>query len=455
MPSFDARTVVIGAFLMNSLMLFVLFSLYRGIPRILPGLREGVLSAFGFSLGSGLICMRGAIPDFLSVLVGNLAISGAIWMMYIALQISTFGTVKPKTWIWMVVITGFYTLSLVLSYKIFSQFILIVTGYNGTLFLICSSVAWRAKVLSFATCMTIIGVSFGALVSGGRFIILSTGIDAAIQGFDLSIFQKIYFALIALSVITNLLGFTMTTYERLHKMLYLSNATLEFEVAARTADLQQEIARKQQLEQLVTSTAEIERRRIGNELHDDLGQRLTGISLIAEVLANELSKTGQMLASHAETIQRAASEAIVQVRGLAHGLIPVAPEPEGFSEALTQLANASSVPSMVCTFEFEEPVDIRNQDVATNLYRIAQEAISNVIHHAKASSVTLRLDLIKGKVHFSITDNGCGFLWPLPSDTSGRGRGMGIMEFRASIIHYRLNIVSSTSRGSMIEVVEC
>ena len=135
--------------------------------------------------------------------------------------------------------------------------------------------------------------------------------------------------------------------------------------------------------------------------------------------------------------------------------MPVSPEPQGFSEALALLAETSSVSGLLCKLECDEPVDIKNQDVATNLFRIAQEAVSNAIRHAGAKVITMRLDLVNGKVRFSIADDGCGFEWPKLALEPGGGRGIGIMEFRASLIHYRLEIQSSPGRGSIIRVIEC
>ena len=277
----------------------------------------------------------------------------------------------------------------------------------------------------------------------------------ATGAFDTSFLQRTYFSLMAFALLSTLLGFTLIIYERLNQMLFAANAALESEVAARTADLTAEIARKQMLERLLASAADAERRRIGHELHDDLGQRLTGISLVAEVLARALEGYAKPLAVQADAIQRAASEAIAQVRELAHGLMPVGPEPEGFSQALAILASDSTIPGLTCKFEYDEPVDIKNQDVATNLYRIAQEALSNALRHAKATEIAIGLDVVLGKVHLSVADNGSGFgaslLGPLNAPPS---RGLGIMEFRAGLIQYRLHIASSPRHGSVIHVIE-
>ena len=453
MPNLDPRTVVLVAFLMISLLFVSLFALYKSLPRVLPGLREGVVALFGWAAGGGLILLRGSIPDFLSLIVGNMLITGGIWFMFMGLHLSIRGPLVQKTWIWVSAIAGNMLIVYFPLVGNYSDFLAFLTGYNGVLHGICSIFAWRAKPFGFALGITAFALGLAATVSLLRFFTLVAGIDVVEQVFEPLILQRWYFSLVCLAILMTSLGFSLITYERLNKLLVAANGDLESQVAARTVDLSQEIKRKQTLERLLSSTTESERRRIGNELHDDLGQRLTGISLIAEVLSKELEKAGFYLSGHADAIQQAASEAIVQVRGLAHGLIPVAPEPEGFGEAMAQLAKASSVQGLICKFEYDEPVHVKNPDIAANLFRIAQESVSNAIRHAKAHNITIRVEDIEGKVALSVADDGCGFVWPQTSTENGRG--MGIMEFRASLIGYRLDVISTPGHGTLIKAMEC
>ena len=455
MLSFDARTVILVAFLTNSLFFIILFALDRSLARPLPGLRIGVWAALCWSTGAGLILARGAIPDILSIVVGNMAITGGILFMHYALQTAARGSTTQPRWLAITAIPGTIVMLLLFIFGNYSDVLFFFTAYNTMIYFACFIVACKTRPVNFATSFTALALGFACFVSGTRFLLLAIGSAPAAPIYDPSLIQRAYFSLIAFAIISTLLGFTLMTYERLNNMLFATKTALESEVIARTMDLRIEIERKQALERLVSSTADTERRRIGNELHDDLGQRLTGISLVAEVLARELTTGGHRLSAHADTIQKAASEAIVQVRGLAHGLMPVSPEPQGFSEALALLAETSSVSGLLCKLECDEPVDIKNQDVATNLFRIAQEAVSNAIRHAGAKVITMRLDLVNGKVRFSIADDGCGFEWPKLALEPGGGRGIGIMEFRASLIHYRLEIQSSPGRGSIIRVIEC
>ena len=453
MLSFDARTVVLVAFMTNTLVFFSLLALSQNLPRMLLGLREGVYAAFGWSAGAGLILARGAIPDFLSLWLGNLVYTGGIWALYLAVRLATRASLGDTGWVWAMAVGGFIAFTHLWMDGSYAEFLPFITAYNAVVFLACATAAWRAKPLGFSVGITGMALTLAALVSAMRCLSLKMGVGVVPQAIDPSVLQSWYFSLMALTSILALLGFTFITYERLNKLLVTTNSTLEFEVAARTADLSQEVEQRQVLERLVATTAEAERRRIGSELHDDLGQRLTGISLIAEVLSGELNKASQHLSMHAEAIQQAASDAIVQVRRLAHGLIPVAPEPEGFGDALAQLAKTSSTQGFHCKFEYDEPTHIKDPDVASNLFRIAQEAVSNAMRHAKACNITIRLDEVEGKVVLSVADDGRGFVWPQPQTENSRG--MGIMEFRASLIHYRLDVISTLGCGTLIKASEC
>jgi signal transduction histidine kinase len=237
------------------------------------------------------------------------------------------------------------------------------------------------------------------------------------------------------------------------------NRELTQAITARTADLHREVDRARQLERELAHVIEEERRRIGYELHDDLGQRLTGMSLSFKVLAETLHSISADLSAQAEALERTTSEAIVSVRGLAHGLMPVPAGRGGLGAALEQLAaGVSSTHKMRCVFDFDDPVDIENDIIATNLYRIAQEAVNNAVRHSRATVLKIRLDDECGKVTLSIRDNGIGF----PSDrrTETRavqvaGSGLRIMAYRASVINYTLTVDSTFGDGTTIKVQEC
>lgn len=231
------------------------------------------------------------------------------------------------------------------------------------------------------------------------------------------------------------------------------NAALDAAVNKRTMELQHEISRTKSLERELAVVIESERIRIGRELHDDLGQRLTGISVAAEILASKLLAIDPKLAKQVDDLGRATSEAMMQVRTLAHGLMPVAAGPEGLRDALTDFATSiSRLSGIHCTFDFDDPVDVIDESVSTHLYRIAQEAVNNAIRHAHARAIDLRLDERNGKVSLTISDNGDGFDQHHPEFRSGLG--LKTIAYRASIINYDLEIMSSIGNGTVIRVAE-
>ena len=204
---------------------------------------------------------------------------------------------------------------------------------------------------------------------------------------------------------------------------------------------------------------ESERARIGRELHDDLGQRLTGISLSSEILAAQLLPIDKKLAAQADALEQATSQAMVQVRALAHGLVPVASGREGLRDALAHLAvDVTRLSGINCTFDFDDPVDVMDGNISVHLYRIAQEALNNAIRHAHPASIEIRLDDVDGKIALSIADDGCGFdrhrLDKAESELQS-GLGLNTIASRAAIINYDLQIISSIKGGTTIKVTEC
>lgn len=459
MPIFDPRSTVLIAFFLILLFLIILLALFRSFRREIPGLGAGACAALSWSIGAGLIMERGLIPDSISIGLGNTAFSAGILLMAVALAQVQAGQARRVPFL-----IAFAATYGVLRWLLLAEFdyrvtLLVTTAFNGICFFLCFMAALKRGPITFATGLLSATLGLATLVTLARFVSVSFRIAVPSHLFQDAPVQRMYVGALAIFIIATLMGFVLLVYERLHSILAQSNTSLEAVVSERTSELTMEIEARRELERQAATVAEAERRRIGYELHDDLGQRLTGISLVAEVLSKQLDGTEGALKQSADSIQQSASEAIAQVRRLAHGLMPVGPEPDAFRAALEQLARSSSGSRVRCSFEYDEPVDVKNEDVATNLFRIAQEAVSNAIRHAKATNVTVRLDLRNDKIALSVSDNGRGFQ-PPHSDASLRpagpeGRGLEIMEFRASLINYRLDVESSPLNGSTIKVTEC
>ena len=450
----DPRSIILVTVLTAFLFFLVLLGLHRSMQGELPGLRESILCAFAWFLGIGAIFLRGVLPDTISIIGGNTAVSIGIVALYAALKLSAGQTVNLRRWLLITTLFSAVVESGLAAYGNYRYLLVFTCGYNGAMLLLCAKASLQIPVHTFATRVVTISALIAACVSIARSVVSAIGLDIVASAFDPAMFQKFYFSLIGFSIMSLLIGITLMTYDRLRKVLDDANMSLEFQVARRTRELTLEIVKKENLERSIATTADAERRRIGHELHDDLGQRMTGISLVAESLSRRLANVDARMAEDAATIERAASKAISQMRCLAHGLIPVGPEPEGLQEALAELARSTSASGIRCTFEHDDLSDITNQDVSTNLFRIAQEAIANTMRHARATALTIRLHNSEGKVNLTITDNGAGFA-SCSSASHGSGRGLGIMEFRAGLIDYRLDVASAPGRGCVVRAVQC
>ena len=207
-------------------------------------------------------------------------------------------------------------------------------------------------------------------------------------------------------------------------------------------------AEHKRLEREILATGERERHSIGADLHDNLGQQLTALELMCATLKEEAADHPQ-LARRLGTMSKMLREAIGQTRLLARGLVPVGSEPEALQMGLTELASRiDSLGRVRCRFECPEPVSVADSFAAGHLYRIAQEALNNVVKHARAKHVTIRLAHANGVLSLEISDDGTG----LAKHRGDRpaGLGLGVMQHRASAIGAKLTVTSTRGGGVTI-----
>jgi PAS domain S-box-containing protein len=211
----------------------------------------------------------------------------------------------------------------------------------------------------------------------------------------------------------------------------------------------QDITERKQLENALLEVSDREQRRIGQDLHDGLGQHLAGIELMSQVLEQKLAaKKLKAEASHAGELARHVRDAISRTRLLARGLVPVVLESEGLMSALEELAeNTDQMFGISCRFECKKRVLVHNPSVATHLYRIAQEAVSNAIKHGKAKRICISLQGAGDRICLAIRDNGIG----MPKET-GKPKGMGlrIMQSRASMMGAALTLEREPGKGTAV-----
>ena len=206
-----------------------------------------------------------------------------------------------------------------------------------------------------------------------------------------------------------------------------------------------DISERRVLEKEILKVSELEQRRIGQDLHDGLGQMLTGIGLMTQALARRLGSVDERAAEDAQEITSLIKEADQQARGLARGLIPVDIEEKGLATALTRLAkNVESMFRIECTVQISESIPIYDTLKATHLFRIAQEAVSNAVRHGNAKHVNIDLVSGQGFLRLRIKDDGKGMGEPATKDS---GMGINIMGYRARIIGGTLDLRSEKGKG--------
>ena len=199
------------------------------------------------------------------------------------------------------------------------------------------------------------------------------------------------------------------------------------------------------LERKLIDSTEREQRRIGRDLHDGLGQHLTALEMMNHAMVERLRHDAPALVGQAQETSSHIRQIITQARQLSHGLCPVALEAEGLMNALRGLAELTqSSGKLRCEFICPEPVQLDDLNVATQLYRIAQEAVANAVRHAHAGSIRISLTRAGARLELSVEDDGRG----LASDShEKRGLGFSTMHYRARLIGANLEMTAPPAKG--------
>src|SRR5262252_679467 len=192
---------------------------------------------------------------------------------------------------------------------------------------------------------------------------------------------------------------------------------LDRRVDERTAAYEREMVERRRLDQEIAQVADHERRRLGHDLHDRLGQHLTGTALAAQVLKEKLAARSAPEARDAEKVVRCVEEGINLTRSLARGFFSPELEAEGLVMALQNLAdNVREQFGINCVLEGGELIPIRDSMVANQLYQIAHEAVTNAVKHAAAKQIDIRFEMNGRELCLSVTDDGVGFSDKPPSE---------------------------------------
>lgn len=221
---------------------------------------------------------------------------------------------------------------------------------------------------------------------------------------------------------------------------------LDRRVYERTAALEREIAERQRLDQEIARVADRERRRLGQDLHDRLGQHLTGTALTAQALKEKLAARSAPEVAEAEKLVRYVEEGIDLTRSLARGFFSPELEADGLIAALQDLAeNVREQFRINCIFDGDESIRIHDSTIANQLYRIAQEAVTNSVKHAAAKRIDIRLAMDGPELCLTIIDDGVGF----PDKPRSEGLGLRLMRHGAILSGATFNVRRNGHRGTI------
>jgi len=222
---------------------------------------------------------------------------------------------------------------------------------------------------------------------------------------------------------------------------------LDQRVKERTAAYERETVERRRLDQEIAQVADRERRRLGHDLHDKLGQHLTGTALAAQVLKEKLAARCDPETGDAENLVRCLEEGIDFTRNLARGFFSPELKAEGLVVALQNLAETVSEQSGIkCVLSGDELIPIHDSTAANQLYRIAQEAVTNSVKHAVANHVDIQLAMDGSELYLSIVDDGVGF----PDRPRSEGLGLYLMRHAAGLSGGTFDIRRNGEKGTIV-----
>ena len=201
----------------------------------------------------------------------------------------------------------------------------------------------------------------------------------------------------------------------------------------------------------VTRVSE-ERRRIGRELHDTVGQELSGVALMGGALIEAVREHERECARLGAKVVDGVRRAMDQVRVLMTGLAPVEVRGDELAVALDELAaRVRTSHAVACTFREDGDIGVPTVATATHLYLIAQEAVTNALKHSQAKAIAIHLSAEGDSAVLRVTDDGTGFDDPVARNPNGMG--LRIMRERAGMIGGDLRIDSAPGTGTSVTCI--
>ena len=222
---------------------------------------------------------------------------------------------------------------------------------------------------------------------------------------------------------------------------------LENAVAHKTSLLQKEVTERVRIEREVIDICAVQQRQIAYDLHDGLGQHLSGIAFKAKLLEQTLRADYSAHADEAASVTRLINDALRQTRLLARNLESPYGETHGLKEGLLKLAEELRDQCRVsAVVKADASVDSLNALMEMQLFRIAQEATHNATEHGGARHVEINLEIDKDDTVLTVRDDGTGF----KSQRESEGMGLRIMHYRAQRVGGSLTVQSQPGAGTTV-----
>ena len=215
---------------------------------------------------------------------------------------------------------------------------------------------------------------------------------------------------------------------------------------------QRDVTERRRLEHEVLVAAEREQERMARDIHDGLGQVLTGSAMMLSAAERELAADGRAeLAADLARIRGHVSDALDQARAIARGLFPVEIDPDGLAPALRQLCeDVAGVLGVACTFEAGDRLAVASSESAGHLYRIVQEATTNAVRHGRARAVDVTLSRDGDDAVLAVRDDGSGI--SEAAVEGGGGLGLRTMAYRARRVGGTLEVQPADGGGTVVRV---
>jgi two-component system CheB/CheR fusion protein len=213
--------------------------------------------------------------------------------------------------------------------------------------------------------------------------------------------------------------------------------------------LVRDLSERRELQRQIIETSSEEQQRIGREIHDGLGQEMAAAAMMASALAAKLEGAGRPEAALARDVAAQVEQALKESKAVSRGLAPIGTKPEDLIEGLRTLTGQiERSGELTCSFRYDEELNVADPVTASNLYRIAQEALSNAVRHGKPSRIRLELTRREGQVQLTVRDNG---RWVERRDRGGGGLGLQIMSYRAAMLGGTLTVRPLDEGGTLLQ----